>query len=81
MADGVITECTHGMPTPASCIECMAEGPVASPRPAETQMLNAERWIEARFPGQCARRREEFDVGARIGYVEDVGWCCTECAR
>lgn len=79
----MIRECTHTpkMPTPAACIQCMAEGPVAPPRPAETQMLHAERWIHARFAGRCARHiSHEFEVGERIGYVEDAGWCCVECA-
>lgn len=74
--------CAHGMPSPASCVECMDAGPVAAPRPAPEQKLRADgQWIVARYDARCARKREHrIDVGDRIGHVPDVGWCCEECA-
>lgn len=73
--------CTHGMPSPASCVECMADGPVAPPRPAPEQTLHASRWMIARYDGRCARvYGHEIEPGVRIGDVPDVGWCCEECA-
>ncbi len=75
-----IATCTHGMPSPASCITCMEDGPVMAPRPDATQLLRADRWITARYDGICARRSHNIEAGDRIGYVSDVGWCCRECA-
>ncbi len=42
--------CTHGMPSPASCIECMEDGPVAPPRPS-TPEIQYE--MVAKFGGIC----------------------------
>lgn len=50
--------CPHGMPSPASCTDCMADGPVAPP----------PRWkaidgpFRARFPGVCTGCDSEFAV-------------------
>lgn len=79
----LITECTHGMPTPASCVQCMAEGAVLPPRPSSTEVLVAHQWTTARFATRCARVRDHLiDPGDRIGFVEEIGgWCCEECAR
>jgi hypothetical protein len=73
--------CTHGMPTAASCITCMEDGPVAPPTPAAEQKLRAEHWIAARYDGRCARRHCEIEAGECIGMVENVGWCCSGCAK
>lgn len=76
----VATVCTHGMPSPASCVDCMQDGPVSAPAPAPEQLLRAVRWLDARYDGQCARRPgHEIEPGDRIGYVEGVGWCCDGC--
>lgn len=75
-----ITACTHGMPSPASCITCMEDGPVLPPRPDATQLLRAYRWIIARYEGRCACKHCEVVPGDRIGDVPEVGWCCSECA-
>lgn len=73
--------CSHGMPSRASCILCMEEGPVAPPRPAPEQLLTADRWITAKYDGQCARKGCAVHEGDRIGVVANVGWCCEACAR
>lgn len=78
----MITECTHGMPSPASCVECIADGPVLPPRPSSTELLLAVQWSTARFPTRCARvRAHEIDPGDRIGLVDGLGWCCDQCVR
>lgn len=70
--------CTHGMPSPAACVDCMDEGPIV---PLAKPRLQAARRMEARFPGRCAADdRHRIDSGDRIGYVELVGWCCASCA-
>lgn len=76
--------CTHGMPTPASCVDCMFDGPVAPPTPDAAQILGAVRWIEARIEGgRCARCHDTVTVGSMVGLVvaPPVGWCCVGCAR
>ncbi len=72
--------CSHGMPSAASCITCMEDGPVMPPRPGDNQLLHAQRWAIARFDGRCARRSCAIEAGDRIGDVFDLGWCCEECA-
>lgn len=74
--------CTHGFPSPASCVDCMEDGPVGPARLAPEQVLTAERWMDARYEGRCARRPGHvIELGDRIGYVEGVGWVCEGCAR
>lgn len=48
------TPCSHGMPTAASCIDCMANGNLApAPPPArEIRQADAPR-ITARHDGEC----------------------------
>lgn len=71
--------CAHGMPTPGSCVDCMAEGPVGAPG-GLVEDLVVSRWIEARYSGYCAANggHRVFE-GDRIGLVEDLGWVCERC--
>lgn len=69
--------CPHGMPTPASCVDCMDEGPVVE---MHREKLKAEHWIVARFDSQCAEGGCPVAEGDRVGIVEGVGWCCEKCA-
>lgn len=47
-----MADCTHGMPTPASCVECMEDGNLAPPpRPEAETMAGPAR--AAVYPGQC----------------------------
>lgn len=74
--------CPHGMPSPASCVDCMADGPVAPPTPAPEQRLVATVLTHARYRGYCARNHHhEVEAGDTIGMVEGVGWCCADCIR
>lgn len=46
-----MADCTHGMPTPASCVDCMDEGNLPPPpRPAPETAVMA---VTARWDGQC----------------------------
>lgn len=76
-----MTGCPHGMPSRGSCVECMAEGPVG-PLKSDTPSKagTAKRTMMARFDGYCAwNPGHHIQNGDSIGYVEDVGWCCSEC--
>lgn len=68
--------CTHGMPTPASCVECMNEGNMPAPPPKPT----AEYTVTAQFAGRCPGCHEEIEIGDLIARVEDE-WLCRRCTR
>lgn len=74
-----MTACTHGMPTPGSCVECMAEGNLEPPpRPAP---LEAEGWvITATFPGHCRGCNLPIDVGQQIRRMSDDSYRHQDCA-
>ena len=44
-------ECTHGMPSPKSCVDCMEEGPVSAP--VTWSKVGAP--FPARFASTCPR--------------------------
>lgn len=46
------TPCAHGMPTPASCVDCMYEGNVPPAPPPEVERINQGSFI-AKWDGQC----------------------------
>ena len=70
--------CAHGMPSPASCIDCMDEGPVVA---LARQRPLIARSIAARFDGRCDHCRSRIDEGDPLHLVEVWGWVCGECAR
>lgn len=55
--------CSHGMPSPASCIECMEDGPVMAPERAAEEV---EARFPARFDGHCNACNLPISVGQRI---------------
>lgn len=67
--------CPHGMPSQASCVTCMEEGPI------QLAPLKAVRWQQARYETACERSicTNTIAPGEMIGYVEGVGWCCRDC--
>lgn len=74
--------CPHGYASPASCVDCMLDGPVAPARPDPAQRLVTSSWTTARFAGRCARDAgHAVDPGDRIGYLDGIGWSCEDCAR
>lgn len=78
----MIVECTHGMPSPANCTQCMLDGPVGQPSPTPEQILVGPFFhLTARAHGRCARRyNHRIEPGDSIAYVPDLGWVCSECA-
>lgn len=57
--------CTHGMPTPLACVECMNEGNIPPPKPKPRHAT----WsgpIEARFPGRCVYYDDTINEGDLI---------------
>ncbi|HXH58441.1 hypothetical protein [Iamia sp.] len=64
----VISPCTHGMPSPTSCVTCMEEGPVAAP--ARWVLIGAP--FLAGFAGSCERCVRPYAPGMRI-VREDLG--------
>lgn len=71
--------CTHGMPTPAACVDCMDEGPVAPPR--RNTVPAREGWpIGAAFAGHCAGCNLPINVGDRIVRVSNNTWQHARCA-
>lgn len=45
--------CTHGMPTPSACVDCMDEGNIAPPPRPPALAPETGRSFTARFDGQC----------------------------
>lgn len=70
--------CTHGMPSPASCVDCMMDGPVG-PLVEEHVREQTSVWTTAKYDGRCAGCGQPVDAGDRIGML-DVGWVGTCCA-
>lgn len=60
-----VPECTHGMPSPASCVDCMADGPVAPPARVEPERPGSGTW-PAQFEGTCPDCVLPITVGQRI---------------
>lgn len=72
--------CTHGYASPASCLDCMEDGPVVPPPSPE----HALRTIVARHPGFCPRQvgcGEDIEPGDRISLLDPSGlWVHEDCA-
>lgn len=74
----MITDCSHGMPDPKSCFECMEDGPVAPPTKPTVPTLVAT--FNATYPGDCPGCLVPIRVGDRIGSWTDgryrhAVWC------
>lgn len=57
-----MTACPHGMPSPASCVDCMADGPVRTP----STWHAARRSFPAAYIGTCPACGDDFAVADRI---------------
>lgn len=75
----MITECPHEMPSPASCFECMEDGPVAPPSSTQAPTLVAT--FTASFPGDCPGLPEEALAARPLGEVEAEVWDLIEQAN
>ena len=70
--------CTHGMPSPASCIECMEDGPVMPPS-AQPQ-VEVEAVLVARFDGHCSRCNLPIHIDQYIVRLSDDRYVHAGCA-
>lgn len=62
--------CPHGMPSPASCWECMEDGNLpALPRPEPLTVVS--RPFAARFDGHCPGCNTEIHAGQPIVRLSD----------
>lgn len=69
--------CDHGMPTPASCIDCMDEGNIA---PVRREPVTVEARFPARFPGQCPGCNLAIHEGEQIVRMSDDTYRHGRCA-
>ena len=75
----MIEHCTHGMPSPASCWECMEEGPVVPPKVKGPKVKQGSR-TTARYASRCGNCFEPIGVGDTIAFSETELWVCANCA-
>lgn len=62
-----MADCEHGYPSPASCVDCMAEGVMPDP-----PKLRREGWpFTAQFDGTCGGCDSGTEVGQRIVRMSD----------
>lgn len=54
--------CPHGMPTPASCVECMEDGPVVEP----AAWTSVGEPFYARYGGDCRACGKRFEATALV---------------
>jgi len=71
--------CTHGMPTPAACFECMEDGNIEPP-PAPTRPTSQGWTIDAAFPGHCQGCNLPIHEGQSITRMSDDTWQHARCA-
>lgn len=71
--------CTHGMPTPASCIDCMDEGVGIAPSIPEAPTVEAV--FAAKYPGHCGGCNLPVSVGQRLARLSNGTYQHEECAR
>lgn len=69
--------CPHGMPTPASCLDCMeTTGLGATP---EEQEVAAGPEIPASFPGYCQPGDDRIEAGDLIVTTSEGRWAHPGC--
>lgn len=71
-------ECTHGMPTPGSCWECMEDGnlPVAS---RAVTPPTVEHYLTAAYAGHCSDCNLAIHEGQRIARMSDETYRHARC--
>lgn len=72
-----MTPCTHGMPTPLACTECMADGNISPPPKHDRRRSNP---AEARYPGRCTLCDDTIAVGdlIRVRHGQPVHDTCVD---
>lgn len=68
--------CDHGMPTPASCAECMEVGNLPPTRPIEAHGSRV-----AEYESRCTSCSWLILAGERIGLDDSGQWVHEECVR
>jgi hypothetical protein len=67
----VIATCTHGYPSPAACIDCMADGPVVPPPPPRPPSPTVASRLTARFSQRCGGCDDPIHAGDEIARMTD----------
>lgn len=71
-----MADCTHGMPTPAACVDCMDEGNLPAPR---REKATIEYTFTARFAGHCGACNLPVSAGQKAARLSTGalvhGWC------
>ncbi len=62
--------CTHGMPSPASCIDCMDEGNMPPPEKAEA--VTVEYTFFAKYDGQCGGCNLPITPGQMVHHLSNT---------
>lgn len=71
--------CTHGMPDPRSCFECMEDGNLPAPQKAAPP-TPSDRTHPARFDGECSGCGFVITAGQLIRHWSDGQWRHAECS-
>lgn len=69
-------DCSHGMPTPASCWDCMIAGALDVP-PREPERVLVI--LTARYPGLCDSCSRSIEEGDVIAKTDRERWVHKEC--
>lgn len=70
--------CAHGMPTPASCVDCMDDIGIAPPPAPPVEVVFM---FTAKFDGRCARCDDLTSPGEPIAKMTDDRYWCATCAQ
>lgn len=74
----VPASCPHGLGTPASCVDCMYDGPVAPPTTAHRPTVVVV--FRARYGGDCAECDLPLHPGERIAELTSGRYVHEHCA-
>lgn len=74
---GGVLPCPHGMPTPGSCVECMADGNLTPPQPKA--VIPDGDPFTARFGGECPDCNLPITAGQMIIRWSDGRYRHTRC--
>lgn len=72
--------CPHGMPTPASCVECMEEGNLPTGQRAATRS-GPRPSATASFEGKCSACSWVIEVDDALVLSDEGEWIHEECVR
>jgi hypothetical protein len=75
----VTTACSHGMPTPASCVTCMTDGNIEPP-PRPPREEADSRPFPSRYDGDCPACHLGIHVGQQIVHTTRDRYVHEDCA-